>query len=157
MREYLPLLIAGAVIGFFAAGFILVWLAVRRRKDVRSGDRNMPDGEILRRLAKYARPYWKQFVLVLALVIVSLAYSLASPALVGRVEELIKADFPLKRLWTLVAVYAGLLAISMVCTYFQSIILQKVGQKILSDLRQDLFTHIESLSHAQLNAIPVGW
>ena len=56
----------------------------------------------------------------------------------------------------MVAVYAGLLIVSMVCTYFQSIILQKVGQKILSNLRQDLFTHIESLSHDQLNNIPVG-
>ncbi len=156
MREYMPLLIAGAVIGFFAAGFIVLWLAVRRREEVRSSDRNMADGEILRRLSRYARPYWKQFALALALVIVSLAYSLASPALVGRVEELIKADFPLKRLWTLVTAYALLLAVSMVCTYFQTVLLQKVGQKILSDLRQDLFTHIESLSHAQLNAIPVG-
>ena len=156
MREYLPLLIAGAVIGVFAAGFILLWSVVRRQKDSLSADRNMPDGEIMRRLSKYAKPYWKQFLLVLVLILASIAYSLASPALVGRVEELIKADFPLKRLWTLVAVYAALLAVSMVCTYFQSIILQKVGQKILSDLRQDLFTHIESLSHAQLNAIPVG-
>ena len=156
MREYQPLLIAGAIIGVFAAGFIFLWCVVRRQKDAAGADRNMPDGEIMRRLIRYARPYWKQFVLVLCLVLASIAYSLASPYLVGRIEELIKADFPLKRLWTLVTVYALLLAVSMVCTDFQSIILQKVGQKILSDLRQDLFTHIESLSHAQLNAIPVG-
>ncbi len=35
-------------------------------------------------------------------------------------------------------------------------ILQRVGQRIVSDLREDLFTHIESLSHEQLNEIPVG-
>ena len=35
-------------------------------------------------------------------------------------------------------------------------VLQKVGQKILSAMREDVFTHIESLSHAQLNDIPVG-
>ena len=52
--------------------------------------------------------------------------------------------------------YAGILAVSMVCTYFQAMILQKTGQKILSQIRLDTFTHIEQLSHAQLNQIPVG-
>ena len=38
-----------------------------------------------------------------------------------------------------------------------AVILQRVGQRIIiSDLREDLFTHIESLSHEQLNEIPVG-
>ena len=31
-----------------------------------------------------------------------------------------------------------------------------IRQKILSRLREDLFTHIENLSHEQLNQIPVG-
>jgi len=35
-------------------------------------------------------------------------------------------------------------------------ILQKTGQKILSQIRLDVFTHIEKLSHEQLNNIPVG-
>jgi ATP-binding cassette subfamily B protein len=55
-----------------------------------------------------------------------------------------------------VAVYASILAVSMVCTYIQAIVLQKTGQRILSALREDIFTHIESLSHEQLNHIPVG-
>ncbi len=156
MREYLPLLIMGAIIGTFTVLFIVLWSVVKRRKDVRSLDRNMADGEIMRRLGKYAKPYWKQFLLVLVIMLASIAYSLISPILVGRIEELIKADFELDELWVMVAVYATLLIVSMVCTYFQSIILQKVGQKILSNLRQDLFTHIESLSHDQLNNIPVG-
>ena len=46
--------------------------------------------------------------------------------------------------------------VSLLGTYFQAIILQKTGQKIISHLREDLFTHIERLSHNQLNSIPVG-
>ncbi len=156
MREYLPILIMGAIIGTFTVLFIVLWSVVKRRKDVYSTDRHMRDGEILSRLSKYAKPFWKQFLLVLFIMLASIAYSLISPVLVGRIEELIKADFPLEKLWSMVAVYAALLVVSMVCTYFESIILQKVGQKILSNLRQDLFTHIESLSHDQLNNIPVG-
>ena len=44
----------------------------------------------------------------------------------------------------------------MACTYFQAVILQKTGQKIISNMREDLFVHIERLSHEQLNEIPVG-
>ncbi len=156
MHDYLPILIVGAIIGVFTCLFIALWLYVKNRKDNLSLDRNMKDGEIMARLAKYAKPYWRQFLLVLVIMLLSIAYSLISPMLVGRIEELIKADFELKRLWSMVILYAALLIVSMVCTYFQSIILQKVGQKILSALRQDLFTHIEGLSHEQLNNIPVG-
>ncbi len=156
MREYLPLLIAGAIIGLFAVLFIILWSCVKRMKQSTSTDRNMADSEIMARLAKYAKPYWKQFLLVLVIMLLSVAYSLISPVLVGNIEELIKADFELRRLYAMVTVYGALLVVSMVCTYLQSIILQKVGQKILSALRQDLFTHIQSLSHEQLNNIPVG-
>ena len=53
-------------------------------------------------------------------------------------------------------VYASILIVSLVGTYVQAIVLQKTGQKIISKLREDAFTHIESLSHAQLSKIPVG-
>ena len=55
-----------------------------------------------------------------------------------------------------VAVYAGILLVSLACSYVQAIVLQVTGQKILSAMRQDIFTHIESLSQEQLNNIPVG-
>ena len=70
--------------------------------------------------------------------------------------DLIKDDFELRELYRLVFTYAGILVVSMVCTYVQAIVLQKVGQKIISGMREDLFTHIESLSHEQMNATPVG-
>ncbi len=156
MHEYLPLLIMGAIIGVFTALFIGLHFYVKKCRPQVSLDRNMADSEIMARLAKYAKPYWRQFLLVLVIMLLSIAYSLVSPALVGRIEELIKGRFELAQLWSMVTVYAAMLIVSMVCTYLQSIMLQKLGQKILSALRQDLFTHIQSLSHSQLNAIPVG-
>ena len=86
----------------------------------------------------------------------SIAYDIVAPLIVGNIEELIVGDFQLNRLFQTVAVYASILIFSMICLYLQSIILQKTGQRIISHLREDLFTHIESLSHEQLNEIPVG-
>ena len=156
MREYLPLLIVGAIIGAFTLAFLAAYARIRKQKEAIGFDRNMPDGEIIRRLLAYAKPYWKEFGLILLMMLVTIAYDVVSPLIIGYIEELVKADFPMKSLYIAVAVYAGILIVSMVCTYFQSMILQKTGQKILSALRQDIFVHIESLSHEQLNNIPVG-
>ncbi len=156
MREYFPILFVGAVVGAFSLIFLLAWLRERRSKTAPDRDRSIPDGEIVRRLMKYAAPYKKQFALVLAIMLLSIAADLASPLIIGRVEDLIKDSFQPPVLLRWVALYAFTLAVNMVSTYFQSILLQKIGQRILSALRQDLFTHIESLSHDQLNKIPVG-
>ncbi len=155
MYEYMPLLIAGAIIGTFAVIFTVAFFSVKDKKAM-GYERNMKDREILKYLAVYAKPYWKNFVLVLVVMLISIAYDLVSPLLVGHIEETVKGTFALSYLFSVVAIYAGVLIVSMICTYIQAITLQKTGQKILSALRTDIFTHIESLSHDQLNQIPVG-
>ena len=156
MNEYLPILIVGAAIGLFTVVFLAAFLLEKDKKKSMGWERNMADGEIIRRLLRYAKPYKGQFALVFLVMLLSIAYDVASPLLIGRIEELIKDSFPLSKLFTYVAVYAGILAVSLVCTYVQAMLLQKVGQKILSQIRMDTFTHIERLSHEQLNNIPVG-
>ena len=155
MAEYLPLLITGSVIGVFSLVFVCVWEVVKR-KIAQDEDRHMRDSELIRRLFAYAKPYWKNFVLALVIMLFSIVYDLVSPLLVGHIEQMVAGEFSLPYLYTLVAAYAVILAVSMVCTYLQAMLLQKTGQKILSALRMDLFRHIESLSHEQLNNTPVG-
>ena len=155
MGEYLPLLIVGAIIGAFTLVFILAWIALKRVKEDDS-ERHMADSEIIRRLMRYARPYWKSFVAVFFITVFSIVYDLVSPLLVSQIQKMISQDFQLSRLYVMVAVYAGILIVSLICTYLQAMILQKTGQKILSHIRQDVFTHVEKLSHEQLNNIPVG-
>ncbi len=157
MKEYLPLLIACAVIGLFTLVFVAAYIALKRHVKHPENERHMTDSYLIKRLLQYARPYTKQFVLVFFIMLVSIAYDVMSPLLISRIQGLIKlGSFQLSRLYAMVAVYAGILVISMVCTYFQAMILQTVGQKILTQIRLDTFTRIESLSHEQLNQIPVG-
>ncbi len=156
MHEYYPLLIAGAIIGVFSGTFILAYVLMKNKKEAIGFDRTIKDSEIIKRLLAYAKPYWKSFAFVLLLMLFSISYDIISPILIGDIEELIKSDFELSALFIRVGVYASILIVSLVCTYVQAIILQKTGQKILSNLRLDLFKHIESLSHEQLYHIPVG-
>ncbi len=156
MTEFFPLLLVGGVIGFVALLLFIAYLTIRGQKEAIGFDRNMQDGEIVKRLVKYAKPHWKSFLLVLVIMIFSVAYDVVSPLIVGYIEKLIVHDFPMQKLYIAVGAYAGILVISLICSYCQAILLQKIGQKILSKIREDLFVHIESLSHAQLSEIPVG-
>ncbi len=156
MREYLPLLLVGALIGVFTLFFVIAYAILKHKKEVITFDRHMADGEIVKRLLVYAKPYWKRFVLVFFVMLGSTAYDLIGPLLVGHVQDIISGTFAMSEVWSVVIVYASILLVSVICTYFQAIILQKTGMKILSSLRMDLFRHIETLSHNQLGNIPVG-
>ena len=156
MHEYAPILILGAIIGTVTAVFLTVYLCLQRKKQLEVFDRQLPDRVVIRRLLRYAKPYWARFLLAFFVMLGSIVYDLLSPLLVGSIEKLVAEQFELEQLWRLVAAYAGILLVSVVCTYLQAVILQKTGQKILSDIRLELFAHIESLSHAQLNNHPVG-
>ena len=156
MDKYLPVLIVGAIIGIFTIAFVIAYIKVKQDTTMQEFQRKMPDSMIIKRLLGYGRPYLAQFILVFVIMLLSIVYDLVSPILVGNIQNLIKNDFPLNKLFTMVGAYAAILVVSMVSMYLQTMILQKVGQKILSDLREDVFSHIESLSHEQLNNIPVG-
>ena len=159
MREYLPILIVGAIIGVFAALFLVAYCIVKKHKeDMTDRERHMSDKEIITRLLRYARPYWKRFVAVFFIMLFSIGFELVSPLLMAHIQDIIKqgSSFELSYLFGIVAVYAAILIVSLVCTYAQAMILQKTGQKILSQIRLDVFTHVEKLSHEQLNNIPVG-
>ena len=159
MGEYLPILIVGAIIGVFTALFVVAFCILKKHKeDMTDRERHMSDKEIITRLLRYAKPYWKNFVLVFFVMLLSIGYDLTSPLLLAHIQDVIKQEptFDMNYLLMIVAFYAGILAVSLVCTYVQAMILQKTGQKILSQIRLDVFTHVEKLSHEQLNNIPVG-
>ena len=156
MYELYPLIAVAAVVLSFTVAFVIAYLLMKDKQNAIGFDRNMKDGEITKRLLKYARPHAPTFILVGVIMLVSIAYDIISPLLIGSIEEMIKDDFEMKRLLSTVAVYAGILVVSLVSTYVQALLLQKTGQKILTKIREDIFFHIENLSHEQLHHIPVG-
>lgn len=156
MHEYYPLLVVGAIIGFFTLIFLCAFAFMKDKKNAIGFDRNMKDSEITKRLLVYAKPHIKSFVLIFFILVLSISYDVTAPLIIGRIEEIVKNRFEMSELLKMVYCYAGLLVVTIVCTYSQAMILQTTGQKILSEIREDTFTHIESLSHDQLNHIPVG-
>ena len=75
MTEYMPILIVGGIIGVFAAMFLIALAALRRHKEhFDDRERSMADSEIIRRLLAYGKPYWKSFVLVFFIMLISIAH-----------------------------------------------------------------------------------
>ncbi len=152
-----PLYIIGAVLGTLATSFIVAFALMKDKKESIGFERNMKDVEIMKRLLKYARPYWKQFLFVILLVAFTIASDIVLPLILGDVASTLgQIGFDYKLVLRDALIYFGVLAISLACTYIMAVILQKTGQQIISTMRQQLFVHIENLSHAQLNNIPVG-
>ncbi len=156
MREFFPLIFAGGLVGVLSIIFITAFLAMKNKKEAYGFDRSLSDGELIRRLMRYAKPHIGKFVIVLLTMLFSIAYDIISPLLVGSITGMVGEEFELYELYIRVGAYAAILVVSLVATYVQSIILQRIGQQMLTAIRKDLFVHIESLSHAQLNNIPVG-
>ena len=58
MYEFLPILIVGSIIGAFAIVFIIAYLALKKHaRPDEDRERSMEDGELVRRLLHYVKPY----------------------------------------------------------------------------------------------------
>ena len=156
MYEYFPIIVVASFISLISVIFIVAYALMKNKNEAIGFDRNMRDGDIVRRLLIFARPHIGAFIMVLIIMALTIAYDIVSPIIIGTITGMVAEDFELSSLYLYVASYVGILIVSVSCTYFQAIILQKIGQKILSALREKVFTHIESLSHEQLHHIPVG-
>ena len=155
MGEYAPIVILGAILGLFSLCLMVAYGVYKKRKP-KDLDRQMSDWELLCRLLSYAKQWWYMFPLALVVMLISVAHDVISPLLVGRIQELLTGKFQLAQLYSIIIVYVSVLVVSMICTYLQALILQSVGQKILSNLRLDVYDHVQNLSHNQLNHIPAG-
>ena len=127
MAEFLPLLIIGGVIGSFTLTFVIAYFAVKKNTKQEDHNRNMSDMELVKWMMQYAKPYWKDFIVVFIIMLLSIGHNILSPLLVGEIEEIVKGKFELPYLFTLVGIYGIILLISLVCTYLQAILLQKIG------------------------------
>lgn len=95
MYKYFPLLLVGGIVGIVSAILILAYALVKNKKESQGFDRQMKDGEIIKRLMQYGKPYRKQFLFVGFLMLFSIAYDIVAPLIVGNIEELIVGDFQL--------------------------------------------------------------
>ena len=105
MREFFPLWLIGGVLGAVSIIFIIAFMTIRKQKEAIGFDRNMKDSEITKRLLVYAKPHWRSFAFVLFVMLFSISYDIVAPIIMGHIIEVIKKDFEMSYLLTLVLLF----------------------------------------------------
>jgi ATP-binding cassette subfamily B multidrug efflux pump len=114
------------------------------------------DGRLMRRLMTYLRPYWGRAVLALLAIVAGVAVQLAQPVLVKRAIDEYIATGDLSGLTTVALLYLGTLVGAFVAEFIQMTTLQMVGQRIMYDLRREVYDHLQRLDLAYYDRNPVG-
>lgn len=111
---------------------------------------------VLLRLLKYLKPHIAYLLGTLALVLIVTVADLIRPILIGDAMDAITAGGVFSTIVKYFAVYIGLLLLGSVCNAAQMLLLQKLGQGIIYDLRNELFQHVHKLSLRFFDITPVG-
>lgn len=121
------------------------------------GDKKIPFKELAKRTFKYIKPELPNFIIALLLILINVGIDTSLPLFISRITGNLKSDYiDLILIITLVVCYFVLTMINQIFIYFESMILQKSGQKIIYNLRMEVFEHIENMSLNQFNDMPVG-
>ncbi len=114
------------------------------------------DARLMRRLITYLRPYKLHVGLATAAIVAHSALELAPPYLVKLVIDRYIPARDVNGLAVIAAVYVATLAGSFVLDYAQTWLLQLTGQRIMFDLRMQIYEHLQRLDLRFYDRNPVG-
>jgi ATP-binding cassette subfamily B protein len=128
------------------------------------------DSRVMRRLLKYLRPYTWQVALALAAIILKAGADVLGPyltkvAIDKYLDRAPGTHSPLDHWlspqpWTGIAqiafLYVGLLAFSFFLEFLQTYFMQWTGQKVMFDLRSQIFRHLQRMHIGFFDKNPVG-
>ena len=141
------------------------------RQDIRYHGRPMA------RLMGFLKPHRKAFLLSLALVLLITGLELVRPMIIGNaIDRYItgetaetvlaagrehweageEAGFRFDGVLRAAGLYLGCLLLLMLCNRAQTLMLQKTGQSIVFEMRNQLFRHVERLTLRFFDVTPVG-
>lgn len=121
------------------------------------GDKKIPLKILFKRTYHYIKPELPRFLFALFLILINVGIDVVLPLIISKITTNLKSDYlDLILILVLVVGYFLLSLINQAFLYFESMILQKAGQKIIYNLRMEVFAHIENMSLDQLNDMPVG-
>ena len=114
------------------------------------------DARLMRRLLQYLRPYWRQVVVAFIAIIAGSAASLAQPYLIKIAIDGYIATGRLEGLDELAWLYFAILVAAFAAEYLQTWMMQLTGQRIMYDLRMEIYRHLQRLDLRYYDRNPVG-
>src|SRR5688572_23940630 len=110
----------------------------------------------MRRLLGYARPHATLVSGALGLLMLEGLLQLAGPLLTQYVIDVAIPARDVGMAWRGAGLMVGALALAFVCAYWQTILTALLGQRVMQQLRVDIFTHLQRLPIRFFDRNPVG-
>jgi len=119
-------------------------------------DKEFDWGQV-KRLSRYMKPYAKQILPIIGIMmIVGALTKLLNPLLIAyAIDHALEGKNPTALLWCVAAMLA-LYVIQWLANNFKIRYTNIIGQKVIYDLRHDLFSHIQQLSFRFFDKRPAG-
>ena len=137
-----------------------------------NSDIKKPHKNLYTRLLKYAKPYIWQFILAISIILIIVAVELYQPVLIGDAIDKFLSPYnsssvvPVNSGITQQSDVQGVIKIGFVylltvlviffLNYAQAMILAHAGQKIIYNIRMEVFTHLNDLSISFFTRNPIG-
>jgi ATP-binding cassette subfamily B multidrug efflux pump len=114
------------------------------------------DGRLMRRLLKYLRPYKPQVLLALVAIISASILQLAQPYLMKVAIDRYIARGDLQGMNLIALGFLAVLLLSFALEYIQTYTMQLTGQRIMFDMRMQIYGHLQRLDVSYYDRNPVG-
>jgi ATP-binding cassette subfamily B protein len=114
------------------------------------------DAALLRRLLVYLRPYRWLTLAAAVLLLAQSALALIGPRLTQRALDVAIPRHDIALLGTLAALYLVTLALEFTTEYGGTLLTTLIGQRVMYDLRMQIFRHLQRLSIPYFDRNPVG-
>ncbi len=119
---------------------------------------NMPKvtKQLLVRISSYLKPYWLQFLLVFAAILLSATVGLLPSIITGRIVDEALVGKDLKLLIQLLLLAFGTMAASQIIGVLESYINAWISQRIIFDMKNQMYDHLQHMPHAFFTAEKQG-
>jgi ATP-binding cassette subfamily B protein len=114
------------------------------------------DFRIAKRLVGYLKPYWKFSVAALALTVLTNVLMSFQPYFTKMAVDDFITPKRTDGIWLFSLAFFGLFLFRFLFSYFQEILLNNVGQRVMFDIRSQIFTKLQRQEVAYFDRNPVG-
>lgn len=114
------------------------------------------DLRIARRLLRYLRPYWKLAALAVSLTFLTNLLIATQPYFTKVAVDDFITPKRVDGIWLFALAFFGVFLFRFIFSYVQEVLLNHVGQRVMFDIRTELFTKLQKQEIAYFDQYPVG-
>src|SRR5688572_29210810 len=114
------------------------------------------DLRVARRLLRYLKPYWKMAAAALVLTLLTNILISTQPYFTKMAVDDYITPKRVDGVWLFALAFFGVFLFRFIFSYAQEVLLNNVGQRVMFDLRTEIFTKLQQQEVAYYDQYPVG-